>query len=99
MDTGVPIPTWEYVLCGSETPICAKTYITRPEQSKPRGEAPPQTYGTPRYCMAIPTTPPCTFGGATVEPSGVDAPTPIPVTGGFVWPLIRACAAAASRRC
>jgi hypothetical protein len=30
--------------------------MTRPEQSKPDGEAPPQRYGTPRYCSAIETT-------------------------------------------
>src|SRR5690242_6876760 len=77
IDTGVPIPNWAYELCGSETPIFAKTYMTKPEQSKPRGDAPAHTYGTPRYCIAIPTTPPWTFGGATVDPSGVaaDAPT------------------------
>src|SRR5919198_638788 len=44
-------------------PTCAYTYITRPEQSKPDGDAPPQTYGVPRYCIAIPTTPPCVGGG------------------------------------
>ena len=44
---------------------CAYAYITRPEQSKPPGEAPPQTYGVPRYCIAIPTTPPkCEEGAA-----------------------------------
>src|SRR5437588_12981559 len=80
IDTGVPMPYCEYELCGSETPICANTYMTRPEQSKPRGVDPPHTYGTPRYCIAMPTTPPCTLGGATVDPSGVDAPTPTPVT-------------------
>src|SRR5947207_12940151 len=77
--TGVPMLNIAYELCGSETPICAKTYITSPEQSNPRGDDPPQTYGTPRYCIAIPTTPPWTFGGATVEPSGVDAETPTPL--------------------
>src|SRR5919198_1564499 len=46
-------------------PTCAYTYITKPEQSKPDGDAPPQTYGTPKYCIAIPTTPPvCEGGGA-----------------------------------
>ena len=32
--------------------------MTRPEQSKPLGTAPAQTYGAPRYCIAMPTTPP-----------------------------------------
>src|SRR5581483_6811398 len=62
--TGLPIPYWAYELCGSEMPTWAKTYMTRPEQSKPEGEAPPQTYGVPRYRIAIPTTPPCVGGGA-----------------------------------
>src|SRR5437762_14179217 len=39
------MPSWPY------------TYWTRPEQSKPRGVAPAHTYGTPRYCNAIETTP------------------------------------------
>src|SRR5436853_5311066 len=63
-ETGLPMPYWAYELCGSETPTCAYTYMTRPEQSKPDGEAPPQTYGVPRYRIAIPTTPPCVDGGA-----------------------------------
>src|SRR5579862_8145089 len=38
-------------------PSCAKTYWTRPEQSKPvRGVAPPHWYRTPRYLVAIETT-------------------------------------------
>jgi hypothetical protein len=46
--------------------------------------------------MAIPTTPPCTFGATTVEPSGVDAeiPTASPEEGGS--PASRERAAAAS---
>ena len=48
IETGVPMPYIAYELCGSETPICAYTYATNPEQSKPRGVLPPQTYGTPR---------------------------------------------------
>src|SRR5919201_1599577 len=62
-ETGVPYPYCAAALCGSETPTCAKTYIVKPEQSKPEGEAPPQTYGVPRYCIAIPTTPPWVGGG------------------------------------
>src|SRR5438094_7792304 len=74
-ETGTPAPYCAATLCGSETPTCAKTYITRPEQSKPPGDAPPQTYGTPRYRIAIPTTPLYWDGGATVA-SGVDAEAP-----------------------
>src|SRR5207248_11125248 len=37
---------------------------TRPEQSNPDGDAPPQRYGTPRYCSAIETTLECVGGGA-----------------------------------
>src|SRR5438034_212573 len=44
--------------------------MTKPEQSNPDGEAPPHLYGTPRYCSAIPTTPPCVWGG------GLDAGGP-----------------------
>ena len=54
----MPIPYWEAAWCGSETPTCEYTYMMKPEQSKPPGLAPPQTYGVPRYCIAIPTTPP-----------------------------------------
>src|SRR5207248_11084011 len=94
IDTGVPIPYCAYELCGSETPIWAKAYMTRPEQSKPLGDAPPQRYGTPRYRMAIPTTPPCVDGGATVEPSGVEAATPTTGAG-----ALAAAGCAASRAC
>src|SRR5215211_8811210 len=57
-ETGAPSPYWRATPCGSETPTCAKPYITKPEQSKPLGDSPPQTYGTPRYCIAIETTSP-----------------------------------------
>jgi hypothetical protein len=48
--------------------------MTKPEQSNPDGEAPPQTYGVPRYCIAIPTTPPWVEGaaGAAGEDVGAD---------------------------
>src|SRR6476646_453590 len=72
METGTPMPYCEYELCGSELPICEKAYMTRPEQSKPDGSAPPQRYGTPRYCSAIPTTPP-ECDGAAVGTLGVGA--------------------------
>jgi hypothetical protein len=32
-----------YELCGTEMPIWANAYITRPEQSNPRGDEPPHT--------------------------------------------------------
>ena len=41
---------------GSETPTCANTYCTKPEQSKPDGLAPPETYGVPMYLNASATT-------------------------------------------
>src|ERR671930_2685631 len=63
-ETGVPIPYWAYELCGSETPTCPNTYMTRPEQSNPEGDAPPQRYGTPRERSAIATTLECVGGGA-----------------------------------
>src|SRR5439155_15459280 len=69
-ETGLPIPYCAYELCGSETPTCANTYITSPEQSKPDGEAPPQRYGTPRYRSAIETTLECVGGGA--GPTGAE---------------------------
>src|SRR5437763_13317025 len=52
-ETAVPNPYWAAAKWGSEMPSCAYTYITSPEQSKPEGDAPPQTYGTPRYPIAI----------------------------------------------
>src|SRR3954468_24732573 len=61
-------------------PIWAYAYMTRPEQSKPEGLAPPQEYGTPRERIALSTTPPYCDGGATV-PSGVEPPTP----NGLAW--------------
>src|SRR5215211_2686793 len=61
--TGVPTPNCAAALCGSETPCCAYTYMTKPEQSKPDGSEPPQRYGVPRYCIAVPTTPPYCDGG------------------------------------
>ena len=58
-------------------PIWAYAYMTSPEQSNPPGEAPPQTYGTPRYDIAIETTwLPYDGGGTTVAPSGVEALAP-----------------------
>ena len=49
--------------------------------------------------MAIPTIPPCVFGGATVEPSGVEADTPTPSVDGGGSPANRDLADAASWRC
>jgi len=36
----------------------AKTYCVKPEQSKPDGVVPPQTYFTPRYFLAVAITEP-----------------------------------------
>src|SRR5262245_8061764 len=58
------MPSWLY----------AKT--TRPEQSNPPGLAPPQTYGVPRYCMAIATTSLPWLDVGTTAASGVEATTP-----------------------
>src|SRR6186997_2739393 len=64
-ETGTPTELYCIAaLCGNEIPTCAYTYIAKPEQSKPPGLAPPHTYGVPRYCIAIPTTPPYFEGGA-----------------------------------
>src|SRR4029079_17722119 len=59
---------WAYELCGRLTPAAANAYITRPEQSNPDGLAPPQRYGTPRDCIAIPTAraPTLEGGGAAI---------------------------------
>src|SRR5437868_4689927 len=98
------MPNCTYELCGSETPICAKTYMTRPEQSNPLGLAPPHTYGTPRYCIATPTTPPCVDGGAIVVPVGVEAAIPTTLCVEVDWigcdarRALAAAAAAASWR-
>ena len=55
--------------------------MTSPEQSKPPGEAPAQTYGVPMYDIATPTTPEWLDGGTTVAPSGVEALAPTGVCG------------------
>src|SRR5215210_8692833 len=49
--------------------------MTNPEQSNPDGEAPPHTYGTPRYLIAMPTTPPPWLdgGGAADAPLSLEA--------------------------
>src|SRR5680860_1804617 len=54
--TGTPTPNRARLAWGSDTPSCAKEYLTRPEQSKPLGDSPPHTYRTPTYCIATPTT-------------------------------------------
>src|SRR5689334_1356041 len=42
---------------GNRVPCFAKTYCTKPEQSKPvLGEVPPHRYGTPRYRSAVGST-------------------------------------------
>src|SRR3954452_10436826 len=66
--TAEPMPYWAYELCGRPTPAAANAYITRPEQSNPDGLAPPQRYGTPRYCIATATAraPTLDGGGAAI---------------------------------
>src|SRR3954452_19563461 len=81
LETGTPTLYCAYVECGSETPTCAYAHITRPEQSKPPGAAPAQTYGVPSWDIATPTTPPCVDGGATTVCScGATAETPTTVS-------------------
>ena len=56
--------------------------MTRPEQSKPDGLAPPYTYGTPRYCSAICTAlPPSELAGGaeTVDSSRLPPPDDVVV--------------------
>src|SRR3954453_13317053 len=94
--TGVPIPYCAAALCGSDTPSRQYTYMTSPEQSKPDGDAPPHTYGTPRYCSAIATAwPPSVLDGRPGLLPPVLPPTLLP-------PLAAAAAAVAaacSRAC
>src|SRR4051794_16662258 len=83
-DTGTPAPYCAYEECGSDTPTCAYAHMTRPEQSKPPGDEPPHTYGTPSCDIATPTTPPCEGGGAATvgvasSVSVADAVTPTTV--------------------
>src|SRR5689334_13508578 len=56
--SGTPPPTraCSRAVRGSETPFFAKTYFVKPEQSKPFGVLPPQTYGTPMYLSAVLST-------------------------------------------
>src|SRR5262245_13510409 len=67
-ETATPAAYWVETVRGIDTPTCEYTYIVKPEQSKPvLGDDPPHRYGVPRYCIAIPTTPPPYFdGGAPV---------------------------------
>jgi hypothetical protein len=37
-------------------PTERNTYDVNPEQSNPLGVDPPQTYGTPKYCLAVAIT-------------------------------------------
>src|SRR5690348_6295240 len=86
--------SWSYGTC---VPMfaCAYAYMTSPEQSNPPGEAPPHTYGTPRYDIAIETTWLLYAElGTTVAPSGVDALAPTTVSESDC-----ACAACAAATC
>src|SRR5215831_838201 len=74
------MPYCAYDECGSETPTCAYAHITRPEQSKPPGAEPAQTYGVLSCDIAYCTTLPCVGGGATtVSADGVIAEAPTTV--------------------
>src|SRR5829696_6945998 len=48
-----PARTCSREVLGSATPFFAKTYFVKPEQSKPFGVLPPQTYFTPTYWSAV----------------------------------------------
>ena len=63
------MPNCVAALCGSETPTWAYTYMMKPEQSNPDGTAPPHTYGTPRYCIAMPDD--CRRSGRARRRAGV----------------------------
>src|SRR5215207_1228278 len=56
--SGMPSParTCSREVRGSPTPFFAKTYFVKPEQSKPFGVLPPQTYFTPTYWSAVLST-------------------------------------------
>src|SRR5579864_1799798 len=47
-----PLASCPASLWGKETPNWLYTHITKPVQSKPDGDAPPQRYGLPTYCSA-----------------------------------------------
>src|SRR3954454_12835137 len=50
--TALPACAWSCETRGRLTPNLLYTYWVRPEQSKPDGRSPPQTYFTPRYFLA-----------------------------------------------
>src|SRR5215207_9184448 len=56
--SGTPSParSCSREVLGSATPFFAKTYFVKPEQSKPFGVLPPQTYFTPTYWSAVLST-------------------------------------------
>src|SRR5829696_4469509 len=51
-----PARTCSREVLGSATPFFANTYFVKPEQSKPFGVLPPQTYFTPTYWSAVLST-------------------------------------------
>src|SRR6185503_21095497 len=64
---------------GSTVPNFAKTYWTKPLQSKPEGSLPPFRYGTPRNSRAVFTTAGTRAGTrAGTAPGGPGAVSPAP---------------------
>src|SRR5215831_648198 len=66
---------------GILTPIRAQTYCSRPEQSKPEGDSPPQAYGVPRKCSASAMAP--RAAPAALPPFGITKliPCTLPCSG------------------
>jgi hypothetical protein len=58
-------------------PNWAYTYITNPEQSNPAGVAPPYTYGTPWYCIAVLNTADRLKGGCAALAASSEADGPV----------------------
>src|SRR4051812_9973195 len=57
-ETGVPTPNCANDVRGRVIPACRNAYCTSPEQSKPPGWAPPETYGVRIWARATATAEP-----------------------------------------
>src|SRR3954465_12450072 len=85
-------------------PTWANDHITRPEQSKPEGEAPAHTYGTPIWPMATPAAAeaePLAGGGAADDSapptsSELEEPAPVSTVVSILSPDARAAARSAA---
>src|SRR5262245_17608080 len=53
VSTCVPTRNCRRTSRGTDTPCCAKTYCTKPLQSKPVGVSPPSRYGAPLSASAV----------------------------------------------